>query len=41
LVGAGFSGQGYAPAPAYVELLVEWLLDGKKTEALMPFGWAR
>jgi glycine/D-amino acid oxidase-like deaminating enzyme len=39
IVGAGFSGQGYAPAPAYVELLAEWLLDGAKPPALEPFGY--
>jgi sarcosine oxidase subunit beta len=35
------SGQGWGPAPAYVSLVAEWLIDGRKPELLEPFGLAR
>lgn len=41
LVGTGFSGQGFAPAPAYVELVVEWLTTGKKPALIEPFRCGR
>lgn len=41
LVAAGWSGTGWAPAPAYVELIAAWLLSGSRPELLDPFGIAR
>jgi len=38
LVVTGSSGQGWAPAPAYVALIAEWLLEGRRPELLEPFG---
>jgi sarcosine oxidase, subunit beta len=35
------SGQGWGAAPAYVSLVVEWLIDDRKPELLEPFGLAR
>ena len=35
------SGQGWGPAPAYVALVAEWLIDGRKPELLEAFGLAR
>jgi sarcosine oxidase, subunit beta len=35
------SGQGWGPAPAYVSLVAEWLIDDRKPELLEPFGLAR
>jgi len=41
LLAAGWSGQGWAPAPIYVELIAEWLLGGARPELLAPFSLAR
>ena len=41
LVAAGPSGQGWAPAPAYVELIADWLVAGERPALLAPFNFAR
>jgi sarcosine oxidase subunit beta len=41
VVAAGWSGQGWAPAPAYVTLIADWLLEGQRPELLEPFTLAR
>jgi len=41
LLCAGSSGQGWAPAPAYVKLIAEWLRTGSRPELLTPFAHAR
>jgi len=38
---AGFSGHGWAPAPAYVKLVADWLLSRKRPEELAPFAYTR
>ncbi|MCY4465358.1 MAG: FAD-binding oxidoreductase [Chloroflexi bacterium] len=41
LVGVGWSGHGWAIAPAVAMLMMEWLLDGERPELLAPFGYSR
>jgi sarcosine oxidase subunit beta len=41
LVAAGWSGAGWGPAPAYVALVAEWLLERRRPDLLAPFGLAR
>ncbi len=41
LVGLGWSGHGWAIAPAVATLMAEWLLDGARPEVLAPFGYGR
>lgn len=41
LVGVGWSGHGWAIAPAVAMLITEWLLSGQRPELLMPFAYAR
>jgi sarcosine oxidase, subunit beta len=41
LVAAGWSGHGWGPAPAYVALIADWLLERRRPELLEPFGLAR
>jgi sarcosine oxidase subunit beta len=41
VVAAGWSGTGWAPAPAYIELIAAWLADGRRPELLDPFAIAR
>lgn len=39
VVGAGWSGHGFAIAPAVVRLLAQWLLEDTRPAELAPFGW--
>jgi len=41
LVASGWSGQGWAPAPAYLALITAWLRQGRRPDLLEPFGLAR
>ena len=41
LVGVGWSGHGWAIAPAVALLMAEWLLDGERPQLLAPFAWSR
>ena len=41
LVGAGFSGHGFAIAPAVSLLLSRWLLTGTRPDELVPLGYHR
>ena len=41
LVGAGWSGHGWAIAPAVARLLAEWALTGERPALLAPFGYGR
>jgi len=41
LVGTGWSGHGFALAPAVAEALTSWALDGAQPDSLRPFGFAR
>jgi sarcosine oxidase subunit beta len=41
VVATGWSGQGWAPAPAYLALLAAWLRGGRKPELLAPFALDR
>lgn len=38
---AGWSGHGWAIAPAVSELLADWALDGRRPDPLAPFAFAR
>lgn len=38
---AGWSGHGWAIAPAVTALLAEWVLDGTRPDLLIPFSFAR
>jgi sarcosine oxidase subunit beta len=37
----GWTGHGFAIAPAVAQLLAEWVLTGRAEAALVPFGLAR
>jgi sarcosine oxidase subunit beta len=39
VLGTGWSGHGFAIAPAVVRLLAHWLLGGAKPRELAPFHW--
>ena len=41
LVGLGWSGHGWAIAPAVAELMAEWALSGEKPDLLEPFAYGR
>ena len=41
LVGIGWSGHGWAIAPAVARLLAAWVLDGERPELLAPFAYGR
>jgi len=41
LVGVGWSGHGWAIAPAVARLLAEWALSGERPGLLAPFGYGR
>ncbi len=41
LVATGWSGHGFALAPAVAEALASWALDGTRPEVLQPFTFAR
>ena len=41
LVGVGWSGHGWAIAPAVAMLMAEWVLDGERPEMLAPFALTR
>jgi sarcosine oxidase subunit beta len=41
LVGTGWSGHGFALAPAVAEALTTWALDGERPSSLRPFGFDR
>ena len=41
LVGVGWSGHGWAIAPAVAELMAEWALSGEKPDLLEPFAYGR
>lgn len=41
LVGAGWSGHGFAIAPAVATLLADWLTGGTRPAALLPFRYSR
>lgn len=41
LVGFGWSGHGWAIAPAVAMLMAEWLLDGERPDLLAPFAYSR
>ena len=41
LVGVGWSGHGWAIAPAVAGLLAAWVLDGERPELLAPFAFGR
>ncbi len=41
LVGVGWSGHGWAIAPAVAKLLAEWVLSGERSPLLAPFGFGR
>ena len=41
LVGVGWSGHGWAIAPAVGRLMAEWVLGGERPEMLAPFGHGR
>lgn len=41
LAGVGWSGHGWAIAPAVANLLEEWVLDGERSPLLAPFGFGR
>ena len=40
-VATGWSGHGWAIAPAVTKLLVDWALEGERPPALAPFSFAR
>ena len=40
-MGCGWTGHGWAIAPAVAELVTSWALDGTRPQALAPFGYAR
>jgi sarcosine oxidase subunit beta len=37
----GWTGHGFAIAPAVAQLLAEWVLTGRPETELLPFGLAR
>ena len=41
LVGTGWSGHGWAIAPAVAKLMARWALSGERPEMLAPFGYGR
>lgn len=41
LVGVGWSGHGWAIAPAAARLMAKWALDGERPRLLAPFGYGR
>ena len=41
LVGAGWSGHGWAIAPAVAKLMARWVLSGERPGMLAPFGYGR
>ena len=41
LVGVGWSGHGWAIAPAVARLMAEWVLSGERSPLLAPFGYGR
>ena len=41
LVGVGWSGHGWAIAPAVAKLMAEWALSGERPGLLAPFGYGR
>ncbi|MCY3583549.1 MAG: FAD-binding oxidoreductase [Chloroflexi bacterium] len=41
LVGVGWSGHGWAIAPAVAMLMAEWLLSGQRPDLLKPFAYSR
>ena len=41
LVGVGWSGHGWAIAPAVAGLMAEWALGGERPQLLAPFGYRR
>ena len=41
LAGVGWSGHGWAIAPAVARLMAEWVLSGERPELLAPFGYGR
>lgn len=41
LVGVGWSGHGWAIAPAVAMLMAEWILDGERPPLLAPFAYGR
>ena len=41
LAGVGWSGHGWAIAPAVARLMAEWALSGERPELLAPFGYGR
>ena len=41
LVGVGWSGHGWAIAPAVARLMAEWILSGERPAPLRPFGYGR
>jgi sarcosine oxidase subunit beta len=41
LVGTGWSGHGFAIAPAVAKLLVDWATGSERPELLRPFGYDR
>lgn len=41
LIGAGWSGHGWAIAPAVCRQLAEWAVDGEPPDQLRPFAYGR
>ncbi|WP_211210250.1 NAD(P)/FAD-dependent oxidoreductase [Actinopolyspora halophila] len=41
LVGAGWSGHGFAIAPAVADLLAQWVITGERPDPLRPFSYMR
>lgn len=41
LIGVGWSGHGWAIAPAVTMLMAKWILDGERPSLLAPFAWSR
>ena len=41
LVGVGWSGHGWAIAPAVAQLMAEWVVNGERPGLLAPFGYGR
>jgi sarcosine oxidase, subunit beta len=40
-IGAGSSGEGWAPSPVYTALLAEWILERERPELLAPFAFRK
>ena len=41
LVGVGWSGHGWAIAPAIARLMAQWALGGERPPLLAPFAYGR